>query len=116
MLPEIFSLYKDIITDYEIQSFCVEKGSYELIAVLTFLDSSELYVKEYLFRDNTRKYAYHWQTSKGKLIVRWDNARHWESIHTYPHHKHYKKVKVVQPSEEHTLEQVIEVINKELKK
>jgi hypothetical protein len=114
MLLDIFDLYEEIIDDYEIISFRSEAGSYELIAVLQFVVTSELYIKEYLFQDTVRKYAYHWQTDKGKLIIRWDNARHWKNISAYPHHKHYGVVGKVKPSEEHTLEKVLEFIKEDV--
>jgi hypothetical protein len=30
---------------------------------------------------------------KEKLKIRWDNAPHWESVSTFPHHKHVESVK-----------------------
>ena len=37
------------------------------------------------------KYSYHWQTERGKLIKRWDNAPHHPEIATSPHHFHTTK-------------------------
>jgi len=31
---------------------------------------------------------YHWQAADGSMIARWDNAAHWPSIPTFPHHVH----------------------------
>jgi hypothetical protein len=33
-------------------------------------------------------YSYHWQTSRGKLRRRWDNAPHHPEIRTFPDHQH----------------------------
>lgn len=33
-------------------------------------------------------YRYHYQTSVGKTIFRYDDAPHYPNIKTYPHHKH----------------------------
>ena len=32
-----------------------------------------------------RKYSYHWQDKKERLLIRWDNAPDWE-VETFPHH------------------------------
>ena len=34
------------------------------------------------------RYAYHYQSSSGALIFRYDNVPHHPDISTYPHHKH----------------------------
>lgn len=34
------------------------------------------------------KYRHHWQTPNGVLIKRWDNAPHYPTIDTFPHHLH----------------------------
>ncbi|MGA7877614.1 MAG: DUF6516 family protein [Desulfoferrobacter sp.] len=51
-------------------------------------DSAILNIKDYLFTDGTRKYAYHWQLPDGTLIRRWDNAPHWPDLAGAPHHCH----------------------------
>ena len=48
----------------------------------------KLFIKEYVFENKERKYAYHWTDNAGNLICRWDNAKHWPDISTFPHHKH----------------------------
>jgi hypothetical protein len=35
-----------------------------------------------------QKYSFHWQTSDGTLISRWDNAPHHLSLPNAPHHRH----------------------------
>ena len=34
------------------------------------------------------RYSYHWQQSSEQLVKRWDNAPHYPSLTTYPHHLH----------------------------
>ncbi|WP_443112710.1 toxin-antitoxin system TumE family protein [Desulfosarcina sp. BuS5] len=57
-------------------------------AQLTFTNDSKLFIKEYVFENKERKYAYHWTDTSGNLICHWDNANHWPGISTSPHHKH----------------------------
>lgn len=33
-------------------------------------------------------YRFHWQNKEGKLIKRWDDARHHPELKTFPHHMH----------------------------
>ena len=85
----------DLITKYEhfIKSFHIplyeqEGEMLRLKVQLTFTDDSTLFIKEYVFENKDRKYAYHWTDVFGNLICRWDNANHWSGISTSPHHKH----------------------------
>jgi len=85
----------DLIAKYErfIKSFHVflyeqEGEMLRFKAQLTFTNNSDLFIKEYVFENKERKYAYHWADSSGKLICRWDNAKHWPDISTFPHHRH----------------------------
>lgn len=34
------------------------------------------------------KYRHHWQASSGLLMKRWDNAPHYPTLATFPHHLH----------------------------
>jgi hypothetical protein len=43
-------------------------------------------------------YNYHWQTSRGSLVKRWDNVEHHKKIKTFPHHLHLADEKVVDSS------------------
>jgi hypothetical protein len=73
-------------------------------------DSSILEVKDYRFKNNERKYSYHWMTKDRQLIIRWDNAEHWREISTFPHHKHISQKSNVQPSIEINLDQILKII------
>lgn len=58
MLLELAKRYSDLIQEIEIERFRVVGASYELRAVISLRDGSKLFVKDYLFLDGTRKYAY----------------------------------------------------------
>ncbi len=88
MFIRLIEKYPDLISDVSINRFRKDRCSYELLATLSLKDHSEIHIKEYLFASGLKKYAYHWQTEKGLMIGRWDNAAHWPSVKTYPHHFH----------------------------
>jgi len=59
---------------------------------ICFGDGSLLELVERLVEEKdkliTTKYRFHWQNKEGKLIKRWDNARHHPDIKTFPNHLH----------------------------
>ena len=59
------------------------------------------------FSDEIRKYSYHWQDLDKNLLIRWDTAPHHKHLSTFPHHKHDPEPS---PSDEITLEEVLQVI------
>ncbi len=87
MLDQI-GKYKHLIKSFHVHCYEQEEGSFRFNAQITFTDDSNLFIKEYLFDNKERKYAYHWSDSRGEMICRWDNASHWIDIPTFPHHKH----------------------------
>ena len=106
------SKYKSIISEYKVIKWEIEPNSYRFIAVLTFIDDTKLFIRDYLFNKNKRKYSYHWQEKDENIIVRWDNAPHWESISTFPFHKHVGND--ILASTETTLEDILEYISIEI--
>lgn len=75
------------IDSYEILEYFNEETT-KLIKIKANLnDGSTLYVREFIRFDNS-KYSYHWQNSNREMILRWDNAPHFPSIPTFPHHLH----------------------------
>jgi len=104
-----------IIADLDILNFVDEEDIQVFYVKATLIDKSILFVRE-LATSTESKYSYHWQTKTGKLICRWDNASHYPNIKTFPHHKHQGSKQNVHPSEEITLEKVLEVIEKKIKK
>ncbi len=106
-MNDILEQYADIIAEYGITVWETQPTSYRFNARVTFIDGSSLQIKEYLFL-NKRKYAYHWQSHDGELRIRWDNAPHWKTIPTFPHHKHTPED--VFPSKETSLQDVLRYI------
>ncbi len=76
-------------------------------------DNSVVYIKEYV-DENERAYSYHWQTEKGELIIRWDNAPHYKDILTYPHHKHVKEKENILPNYAITCDEIFKEIEQVL--
>ena len=57
-----------------------------------------------------KTYGYHWQTRKGTLLKRWDNAPHHPEIATFPDHLHNGDA--ILESKPMTLAQVLTLIGK----
>lgn len=55
-----------------------------------------------------RRYSFH-VFKNGEMIMRWDNAPHFPSVKTFPHHKHYKSS--VSESKEMTIEMVLDELS-----
>ncbi len=108
---QLFKKFSHIISTYKISAYQKEKNLYKFNARIIFNDFSILEIKDYRFSNGERKYSYHWMTKKEKLIIRWDNASHWEDISTYPHHKHNNSTNNIQPSLETNLENVLKFID-----
>lgn len=87
-----------------------EKGFYlKIIANLT--NETTLHIREYS-DEFERNYSYHWQTPKGQMIVRWDNAPHHKDISSFPNHKHIKN-KIIE-STEISIPDILKYIEKEI--
>ncbi len=74
---DLIARYKHLIKSFHVLLYEQERESFRFKAQVMFTDSSNLFVKEYLFENKERKYSYHWSDSLGNLICRWDNANHW---------------------------------------
>ena len=110
MLLELARRYADIIQTIEVERFRIVGTSYELRAIITLKDGSQLFMKDYLFLDGTRKYAYHWQDREGQIRCRWANAPHWPGVTSYPHHQHMGSEGVVTSSDVRTPEAALRYI------
>lgn len=88
MLFEVVAHYPQIVLGVRVERFRWFESAHELRATITLRDGSMLYVRDYLFRDGTRKYVYHWQSASGRLRRRWDNTGHWPDVVSHPHHVH----------------------------
>ncbi len=107
LIKDLADKYASIVTEYEVTIWEHEPTSSRFKARMTFIDGSALLVKDYLFTHG-RKYAYHRQDNPGTLKMRWDNAPHWKSVETFPHHRH--EATDVFPSGEVSLEDVLQYI------
>jgi hypothetical protein len=81
-------------------------------SISLIIDNSSLHIRDYLFRDGSRKYSFHWQDFQGQLIQRWDNSTHHHHIATFPFHRHSPVG--IEESEPMTLRKVFENIKEEL--
>lgn len=106
-MKQVTDRFSGIIADYQIAVWDSEPTAYRFKATIRFADNSVLLIKDYLFPKG-RKYAYHWQDEDGEMIMRWDNAPHWRSVDTYPHHRHERTG--VFSSKEVTLEDILDYI------
>ncbi|MCK6556841.1 DUF6516 family protein [Candidatus Binatia bacterium] len=98
MLYEILAQHADVIHEVTIERFRYLEAAHELRASIALRDGSVVHVRDYLFRDGTRKYAYHWQTSEGRLRRRWDNSGPWPDLPSHPHHVHVRSATNVSAS------------------
>lgn len=114
MILHIIDEFSDIIHEYKIKKFRNFGALYEINLQIFFIDKTTLYVRDYLFSDNIRKYSYHWQTEKGECIIRWDNIPHHQNITTFPFHKHIGKKENVAESEAMSLGKVLGLIRNKI--
>jgi len=109
MLSKALKKFSAIIDDVRVDRFVHIGNTYELRVSITLKDGSLLKVKDYLFVDGTRKYAYHWQSDDGRLLRRWDNAPHWPDLPGAPHHCHSSN-NVIEPSSNRDLMSILGAI------
>ena len=110
---DLIAKYESFIKSFRVLLYEQEGKLLRFKAQLIFMDDSTLFIKEYIFENKERKYAYHWTDSSESLICRWDNANHWSDISTSPHHKHTDNQ--VFESTEISLDDVLNNIIKKLK-
>lgn len=97
MLLRALKKFSTIIEEVSVERFVHVANTYELRASVKLKDGSWLKIRDYLFADGKRKYAYHWQSSEGDLIRIWDSAPHWPDLTGPPHHCH-RVEGIVEPS------------------
>jgi hypothetical protein len=61
VLLELQRHFRDIVEEIEVHRFERVGSAFELNALLRIKDGSAVAVKDYVFRDGTRKYAYQWR-------------------------------------------------------
>ena len=107
---EIFSWLNNskIVSDFSIKDLRKSDTAYYMNLRILFSDNSVLFVRDYIDFEH-RKYSFHWQDAKENLILRWDNAPHFQDLTTFPHHKHLPSGEVLE-SHNILLEEILEVI------
>ncbi len=110
------ALFTDIISSFEILQQEVRLDLSKTKIKLVLADSSVIFIREIIIQNVLHDYSYHWQRADGTLIIRWDNARHYPIISTYPHHKHVSTESNVQESFEQTLYDVLNFVRQHFQK
>ncbi len=106
----IYARYGDYIA--EIVPLKVEDEYLKI--VIRFPDGSTLRVTEEWDRGKLVHYSYFWLTPDNHLKTGWDNSPHHKRLETFPHHKHIGDRRNIQPSFETCLEEVMEIVLREL--
>jgi hypothetical protein len=84
----LFDVHASLFKSWDVVWYEQEEDAYHLHVSARLRDDSRLELRDYLFADGTRKYAYHWMEPDGSLRRRWDNAPHWPEIAAHPNHVH----------------------------
>lgn len=89
-LGSCFQTYEHIVEDYFLnkQTFTREKGAID--GEIYFNNGTRLVFLEVLDASKTtkQKYSYHYMNQDNQMLFRYDNAKHFPKIKTFPHHKH----------------------------
>lgn len=120
-VDKVFKFLKlhPMIKDVNVERRIVAKSRGYIKATVSFVNDSQLWIREFV-DDKLRKidYAYHYQSSDGKLLFRYDNAPHHAGLATFPHHKHSWNKPTPEPTKEKTLidvvNEIVEIIRKDL--
>lgn len=75
---------RDLFASWKVIRYEQEGDAYLLQITAVLTDDSRLQLRDYVFADGSRKYAYHWMEDDGTLRRRWDNAPHWPDVPTTP--------------------------------
>lgn len=84
--------YTHIVEDYIVnkQTFTKEKGT--IVGEVFFNNETRMDFLEVINTNKPTKdkYSYHYMNKDNEMIFRYDNAKHFRKIKTFPHHKHTK--------------------------
>ena len=94
----LFESNPSLFKSWQVVRYEQEADTYLLQVSALLQDNSRLEVRDYLFQDGSRTYAYQWMEPDNRLRRRWDNAPHWFSISTNPHHTHTPDKETPAPS------------------
>lgn len=108
----LFETHASLFKSWQVVRYEQEGDAYMLQLSAILQDGSRLEVRDYLFADGNRTYAYQWMKPDNTLRQRWDNAPHWPSVSTTPHHTHLPDQEVPDPSHITNLEDLISFLQK----
>ncbi len=106
----ILDAHAALFRSWQVIRYEQEGEAYLLQLTAIMRDDSYLELRDYVFADGRRKYAYHWMETGGELRRRWDNAPHWPKISTAPHHVHIAGKDEPEPSTVTNLEDLLRFI------
>ncbi len=104
---QLFEESSELFTSWTVVRYEREGDTYLLQVTAVLQDNSRMTLRDYVFADNSRKYAYHWMEPDSSLRLRWDNAPHWPGITTAPHHMHRPGQELPDPSSVTNLEDLL---------
>jgi len=107
---QLFDTYAALFKSWHVVRYEQEGEGYLLQLSALLQDDSRLELRDCLFADGSRKYAYQWIETDGTLRRRWDNAPHWPSVATTPHHVHLPGQEMPEPSTVTNLEDLLHFI------
>jgi hypothetical protein len=108
LISEYFGLISQLFASYSSAGFLLssnivcdtrsDEAGY-IRGVLNFVDETALHFREYIWMRETQvekvSYAYHYQTARGDLIFRYDNALHRPNLERLDHKHRGKGVVLV---------------------
>ena len=119
MISNYFLRVKSTLGEYAhiISSYSTSEKTYSdkkgfIAAEIIFYDESKLDFAEVKNTNELgkKKYRYHYRNENDQLIFRYDNAKHYPTLSTFPHHKHTPEN--VEESEEPEIEGVLSEIER----
>lgn len=107
----LFDERTSLFRSWHVLRYDQEGESYLLHMSATLSDGSRLEIRDYVFADGRRTYAYQWMEANNSLRRRWDNAPHWPEITTTPHHMHSPGREMPEASTVTNLEDLLQFIS-----
>lgn len=109
---EIEQKYAHLAHDFFVLSMTNE--TFRLVLALN--DGTTLRVAERWRGEILARYSYYWLDSANELKVGWDNSPHHKRLENFPHHKHIGEQGRREPSYETSLDDVMAIVEKEMKR
>jgi hypothetical protein len=110
----LFDAHASLFRSWRVVSYEQEGETYALQVTAVLRNGNLLEMRDYLFADGSRKYAYQWMTTDGTLRQRWDNAPHWPDVATAPHQVHGPEQQTPGPSTITNLEDLLQFLEEAL--